>query len=342
MSQVNVDPPAKFVLAPGTATGLGSMPGTDVRESLSVVFGELADLPFLPEHPARGPGGDMIGRAVTMLAGLHGDVQPSGWRLTDGPGADERRGRSWLEQDLDVLEELTQGYVGPLKVQVCGPLTLASTVELPRGDKLLADPGARRDVAQSLAQGVSEHVQALRRRVPCASLILQVDEPMLAVALAGRVRTASGFGVLRAIEAAEVSSSLQALMAAADVDVVVHCCAPDAPIELLTSLGLAGLSLDLSLLGQTDDDALGELIEAGTQLWAGLVDARSAQLSAVATTVSPVKGVWNRLGFTAEQLADSVVVTPTCGLAGVSPARARAVLSACRSAGKVLRDDPES
>ena len=83
------------------------------------------------------------------------DLQPAGWRLTGGtdPRAslDQRRARSLLLQDLDVLEELADGYTGPLKLQLTGPWTLAATVELPRGDKVLADHGARRDLAEALA-----------------------------------------------------------------------------------------------------------------------------------------------------------------------------------------------
>src|SRR4029453_16649579 len=38
----------------GSATGIGSHPGTDPREAAATVFGELPDLPYLPELPARG------------------------------------------------------------------------------------------------------------------------------------------------------------------------------------------------------------------------------------------------------------------------------------------------
>src|SRR5690606_37023698 len=118
----------------------------------------------LPELPNRGMGADMVGRAAAMLVDLHVDLQPSGWRLVDRRGADERRARSMLNADLDALEVAGYGYEGPLKVQVAGPLTLAATIELNRGDRAVADHGARRDLADSLAEGVREHLADLSRR----------------------------------------------------------------------------------------------------------------------------------------------------------------------------------
>ena len=98
------------------ATGVGSMPGEDAAayaEAVKSVLGELPDLPHVPELPGRGATASMTGRALAVLEGLDVDLQPAGWRLvgTSGaPGVDHRRARSLLAQDLDCVEELTQGY----------------------------------------------------------------------------------------------------------------------------------------------------------------------------------------------------------------------------------------
>ena len=92
------------------ATGIGSLPGTDPAEAVRVVVGELPDVPHLPELPGRGPGASMTGRALAVVAELGADLQPAGWRLTgSAPGLDQRRARSTLAQDLDMLEEALQG-----------------------------------------------------------------------------------------------------------------------------------------------------------------------------------------------------------------------------------------
>lgn len=38
----------------GSATGVGSMPGTNPAEAMRVIVGELPDFPYLPELPDRG------------------------------------------------------------------------------------------------------------------------------------------------------------------------------------------------------------------------------------------------------------------------------------------------
>ena len=115
------------------ASGVGGMPGEDMREAIQIVLGEVGDLPFVPELPARGAGAEMIGRSLAMLDGLSVDLQPAGWRLTSGESRDQRRSRSLLAQDLDAVEELLPTSTPVLKQQMTGPWTLAATVERPRG-----------------------------------------------------------------------------------------------------------------------------------------------------------------------------------------------------------------
>jgi hypothetical protein len=52
-----------------------------------------------------------------------------------------------------------------------------------------------------------------------------------------------------------------------------------------------------------------------------------------------VKRLWRTLGFSPNQLAEQVVVTPACGLARVSAGRARAIMTACRDAATRLADE---
>lgn len=325
----------------GPATGVGSLPGGDAREAAKTVTGSFEDFPHLPELPARGPGADMIGRTAGLLVELYAHVEPSGWRISDRPGRDTRRARSWLGEDLDALEEFTQGYEGPLKVQAVGPWTLAAALELRNGEAALADPGACRDLAGSLVEGLRGHLADVRRRVPGARPVLQLDEPSLTAVLRGRVRTASEYRTHRAVDRQLAENTLREVVDGAGVPVVVHSCAPEVPFALLRRAGAAGISFDFALLTERDDESIGEAVEGGTTLFAGVVPSTDGPLSDPAGSVMGVRTLWRRLGLNPGTLAESVVITPSCGLAGASPGYARAALAHGVRAARSLADNPE-
>lgn len=331
------------------ATGVGSFPGTDQRdfdEALRLVLGELGSgsLPFLPEVPGRGAPAGMTGRTLGLVTELDADLQPAGWRLTGTSGAapvDQRRARSLLGQDLDTLEEQTADYTGPFKVQVAGPWTLAATVERPRGDRVLADHGARRDLAQALAAGVADHVADVRRRLPGATrVIVQVDEPALPAVLAGGVPTASGFGRHRTVHPPEASDALTWVLGAirdAGAEPWVHCCAAEAPLALVRGAGAVGLAVDLSLLGADGHDVLAEALEAGETVVLGVAPGSDPAVPPTdKDVVSAVLRWLDLVGLDPESAADQLVLSSSCGLAGASPEWVRRSLSLLSAAAASL------
>jgi hypothetical protein len=323
----------------GTATGIGSLPGTDIAEAQRVVLGELPSLPHLPELPARGPGADLIGRTAAFLVDLPVELYAARWRLTGRPGRDLRRTLDLLERDLDQLTEQTDGYAGVFKIQSAGPLTLAAGIERPTGGLMLRDPGAVRDLTDSLAEGLRAHVTEVRRRLPRADVLLQLDEPSLPAVLAGRIPTESGLGTYRPVEQGAATGALRTVVEAVGLPLIVHCCAPDVPLELIRTAGAAAVALDLDLV--TRLDPLGEALDAGLGLLAGAAPAVSpaaGRAPSSAQVADRVRRIWRELGFPVTRLAEQVVVTPACGLAGATPVYARAVLAACRDAGRRLAE----
>ncbi|SCL51015.1 Cobalamin-independent synthase, Catalytic domain [Micromonospora yangpuensis] len=324
----------------GAATGIGSLPGTDIAEAQRIVLGELPVLPHLPELPARGPGADLVGRTGGLLVELPVELYAARWRIAPRPGRDLRRARDLMERDLDQLAEQADGYTGPVKVQVGGPFTMAAALELPIGGRLLRDPGAVRDLTDSLAEGLRGHVAALTRRLPGAAVLLQLDEPSLPTVLAGRVPTESGLGAYRPVPGPDAAAALRTVIEAAGVPTVVHCCAPDVPLEVIRSAGAVGVALDLGLL--TELDPLGEAIDAGLGLLAGAIATSPPSAGPAPTSAQVadrVRQVWDRLGFPRSRLARQVVVTPACGLAGATDGYVRAALAACRDAARRLADE---
>ncbi|HET9517082.1 MAG TPA: methionine synthase [Actinoplanes sp.] len=323
----------------GSATGIGSLPGTDIAEAQRIVLGELPTFPHLAELPGRGAGADMIGRGAGFLVDLPVQVYAGGWVMTSRPGKDQRRTADLLERDLDTLTEQADGFTGPFKIQATGPWTLAAGVDLAIGGRLLRDPGAVRDLTDSLAEGLRRHVADLRYRLPGATIVLQLDEPSLPAVLAGHVPTESGFSAYRAVAAADAATALRTVVQAVDAPVVVHCCAADVPLQVVRDAGAVGVALDLSLV--QDLDPLGEAIESGLGLLAGAVATTASsggRAPSSATIAERVRTLWHRLSFPAGRLPQQVVLTPACGLAGASLPYARAVLAACQDAARRLTE----
>jgi len=292
------------------------MPGEDIAETTKLVAGVLDDLLFIPELPDRGPAAGMIGRTLGLVTDLAIDLQPAGWRLASGDGADHRRAATLLAHDLDVVEEELQGYEGALKQQITGPLTLAAATALPRGERVLADHGARRDLSEALAEGVRRHVAALRRRFAALDLVVQVDEPSITAVLNGTVPTASGFGRYRTVDRAEADQMLRAVVDAvteAGARPVAHCCADDVPVGLLAGARFTGVGFDLALARA--DDSWAQAFDDGLEFWVGAQEPHE------------VEDFMRRLGYEPQTWRDRMVATPPCGLAGCSPLAVRGELA---------------
>jgi methionine synthase II (cobalamin-independent) len=326
-------------IPPVRSTGIGSWPGTDMADALQISFAECPDLPYLPELPARGSHAQMVGRAAAFLAGLAVDLSPVGWRLSDSVGRDHRLATATLRSDLDLLEEVAQGYAGPVTISVAGPWTLAASLDRPRGDRVLADPGARRDLGQSLAEGTSSLITELIRRLPDLQFRVQLDEPSLPGVLAGSIANSSGFFRYRAIDVAEVSTTLRHVVAsvsAAGGVATVHSCAAEVPISLLRNAGVAGIYLDLVQLSASDWDELAVCLEDGVEIGLGAAPTDHAETAdeIARRVLVQVHG----LGLE-PAVSGRIVITPACGLASLTHDRAVSTLRTVRKAAAIVTEE---
>jgi methionine synthase II (cobalamin-independent) len=304
---------------------------------MRVIAGELPDFPHLPELPDRGPGADLTGRTAALLIDIPAEVTPRGWRLSERPGRDLARARSMLTSDLDVLEEVLQGFTGPVKIQLCGPWTLAATLELTRTMNVaLSDPGAVADLTASLAEAAAAHAADVAKRVPGAKLVVQFDEPLLPSVIAGLVPTASGLSRLAAVEADSARDRLSQVLAGTPAYTLVHCCATDVPFGIIRMAGANGLAFDLSQLRRGEEDGVAEAAEAGMGVLTGAISTAAVEPGGARETAERAIRLWQRLGLPLSTVAEQAVVTPACGLAGASPALAREALARCREAAAML------
>ncbi|GAA4539691.1 methionine synthase [Pseudonocardia xishanensis] len=333
----------------GAATGVGSLPGTDPRESAELVAGELPLLPHLAELPARGVGADAVGRAAGMLVDLAVEVVPTGWRVTARPGRDHRRAVDLLRTDLDALDEACDRTRPEwVKVQVAGPWTLAASVELAAGHRVLTDRGATREFAVSLTEGVRAHVAEVAERTG-ARVVVQLDEPQLAAVVAGSLPTASGYGTVRAVAEPDVQEALREMITALGVPVVVRVPGDRPPLALLREVGASGLAIDAtrpSISGGTASpaalDAVGEVWDAGIPLFLGLVPTRDpGRPLETAELARKAYDLADRLGFARVRLGELAVPTPAGGLARARPDWARRAMELSRDLAKAFTDPDE-
>lgn len=319
-----------------SATALGPWPGSDPAEGTRIIRGELGDphLPFLPELPDRGVGSDAVGRTGSLLVDLALDVQPHGWRLVDRPGKDAQRARSALSTDINILADVAGAEdvsATELKIQLLGPMSLAANLHLHNGERALLDYGARRDIAESLAVGVAEHLRRVSAAVPGAHLVVQIDEPDIASVMAGTIPTASGYKTLRSISGDEVTGAwrvvIDALKAAGVVETVVSVPEIEAPIERILAAGADGVAVPLKALTTRQWEQLAAAVEAGKRVWAGALATGNpqAQLPRTAEVVESIWKPWRQLGLPASGLA-GLRVTPSTGLADFKPSTAKDVL----------------
>ncbi|GLB66927.1 hypothetical protein [Arthrobacter mangrovi] len=330
-----------------TATALGSWPGTDPAEAARIIRGELGEpnLPHLAELPGRGVGSDAVGRTAAMLVELPVDLQPHGWRIVDRPGLDHRRAASALSTDINVLADIIGGEERPgrwLKVQCVGPLSLAAGLYLHNGERVLRDPGARRDVAQSLAAGIVEHLAQVRTAAPGAGLILQLDEPEAARVMAGTIPTASGYRTLRAVagqEAAQLWRELAEAAAAggAAQTVVSLPSSEEVPFSVADSARLDGFAVPVAGLSTGQWEDIAAAAEAERTVWLGVIgtDPAAGDVPQVKAIVDSVLRPWQQLGLPLARL-HQVRLVPAGGLAGLSPEHARQVLARLSQAADAL------
>ncbi|MEB3023153.1 uroporphyrinogen decarboxylase/cobalamine-independent methonine synthase family protein [[Mycobacterium] crassicus] len=329
-----------------TGTGLGSWPGTSARQAAEVVVGELGGgLAHLVELPARGVGADLVGRAGALLVDIAIDTAPRGYRLSVRPGAVTRRAVSLLGEDTDALEEAWEvaglrGSGHPVKLQGPGPLTLAAELELANGHRAITDPGAVRDLAASLGEGLRVRRADLSRRLD-TPVVVQLDEPSLGAAVAGRLAGVTVLSPVPAIDEAVATALLDGCAEAVGGEVLVHSCASELPWGVLQRSKIPAVAVDCTALESGDYDQIGAFIDSGRTVVLGLVPALApARHPSMEELAAAAAAITDRIGFARSVLAERVGISPVCGMAGATAAWARTAVGLVRRAGEVLAEDP--
>ena len=197
------------------ASGRGDFPGDDLSEAMSRVEGELGapHLPFLPHLPALGWRSTPLARTLAVCEGLAFDGASFGWRMVHSGGRGARESalaQDRLLSDINLLADRVgaqkkrfgSGQTLVYKIQLVGPLTLAASIYLPGGERVISDAGASRDLLESFLEGLERWVESLREalQAPQALIAVQLDESEFQRLLEGSIPTVSGFRSLSALQ----------------------------------------------------------------------------------------------------------------------------------------------
>ena len=197
------------------ASGRGDFPGDDLGEAMSRVEGELGapHLPFLPHLPALGWRSTPLARTLAVCEGLAFDGASFGWRMVHSGGRGARESalaQDRLLSDINLLADRVgaqkkrfgSGQVPVYKIQLVGPLTLAASIYLPGGERVISDAGASRDLLESFLEGLERWVESLREalQAPQVLIAVQLDESEFQRLMEGSIPTVSGFRSLSALQ----------------------------------------------------------------------------------------------------------------------------------------------
>ncbi len=321
-----------LLVPPGTPTGVGSLPFADVTEAALASLALTPELPAAPQLPRRHGHELMLAQAAAGAPGVtiadDGALVVDRRRLAGPDPAAQLDPEAWAGTLAFLALAAAQGHVGPVKLQVAGPVTL--------GLALLAG-GAKASRAFAVAGAiVAQRIQALlaaaERAIPESAVVVVVDEPGLTASLK------PGFP-LDADETIDLLSGALAEAAGADL-AGVHCCGPT-DWRLVLHAGPDLISLPVEAVDVDDAAVLGAFLERGGWVAWGAVptdrplgereDVHWRNLSALWCDLS-------RNGCDPMRLRTQAILTPGCGLARHAPEQVGPIFDIVRRLSERVED----
>lgn len=321
------------LLTPGTSSGVGSLPHTELAAAVDDALRLTPELPAAPQLPRRHPREGMLAQVAHGLPGVTVDAEGASLqvdrrRLAAGDDGAPLDPEAWAGTLAFLRRAAELGHEGPVKVQVTGPVTLG--LALVRGG---AQPSRAFAVAGAVVRNRVHSLLAEAAAVaPETPVVLVLDEPGLAAYPAG------GFPLGADDTIDLLSSGLAAAKAAAMAG--VHCCgATDWRLVLHAGPDLISMPVDAA----AGDDAAGlsSFLDRGGWIAWGAVPTDRPLGEREDVHWRRLTGLWcdlSRNGCDPMLLRTQAILTPACGLAHHRPEQVANVFDLVRRLAERVQD----
>lgn len=330
----------------GLATAIGSMPHLDPREACSIVLANLKDIPVWPQLPNRSFNENMYAQYSEGLPGavVTGDriyVDRSGDLSTPL----QKLYAAYLDNDIDqfaIGPDYAAGLHAFLKTQLPNVQAVKGQLTGPISFGLLVTDVDRRPILydETLADAVARHLRLkaawLERELHKISprTIIFIDEPYL-TSLGSAFVPLANDTVVRLIN--ETLGGLNGLKG-------IHCCGnTDWPVLMNTDIDI--LNFDAYNYGESlalyPAELKAFLDRGGIIAW-GIVPSEEKHLQReslprLVERLEKLMQLLSQKSISHDKLVEQSLITPSCGLASISPAAAISALELTAGVSRELR-----
>ena len=304
----------------GLATGIGSLPHDDVDEAIRFVLDTQPRLPAAPSLPRRSGVEGMIAQAAWGITGV--SVLPDGSLLVDEGVVDPQEPLTDLGVGGEPFVSLraflaaVAGREAPIKVQITGPLTLGIALHAVG----VPAPKAFTIASNAVRRRADEVLAVTEQTAPDAPIVMFLDEPGLTAALDPSFPQPLGETLDM------VSSSLAVIEGRAVAG--LHCCGR-ADWQAVLQAGPQLVSVPVGAGAAEHTSAFVNYMEAGGWVAWGAVPTDRPLGDSADILWRRLRAEWDVLvdsGCDPVTLIEQSMVTPACGLAGLTLPYARRVV----------------
>jgi methionine synthase II (cobalamin-independent) len=315
-------------------TCIGSLPHHDEKKAVDTVLAHLGEVPYWPQLPLKGFAENMYAQFSSRLPGAIVDSEKKRVTVDLGDYDPSSFYEDVLEEKVERFAYPEEGFAGfhellgrdigkvrALKGQVTGPVSMGLQIIDQSGKPAVYDEAYGEIIRKDINLCARYQISKLKEK--CSNVLMFLDEP--SISLVGTP--------FAPIPKESVSAWIDEVFEQWDCIKAVHCCGnTDWPMVLSTNLDI--LSFDAYSYAFTIPlfpTEFKAFLERGGSLAWGLVPNMEHRLEketphSLADRLDESLKALAKKGFDTETILRSSLITPQCGLGGLSEAEAEKVL----------------